>query len=216
MSLQEIPTIPDFGRLTGGLGQSLFDPPNVAGWAGGRTWITPSTLLTRGNLFRGVLFPDVKGFRPPDRTMPAADARVGQRFAQGLSMTEATKEDAAPGTMAESNMMVDRDEDYNTRYAGYKGYLLAFERTKLIPRAPLKLDLAAMARNAKADTADKVVDLFVRRFLSVTPADRERGLLVDFLRTRLGSSTLRPSDTLEESLRELLYLVFSMPEYQVG
>ena len=33
-------------------------------------------------------------------------------------------------------MMVDRDEDYNTRYGGYKGYLLAFERTKLIPRRP--------------------------------------------------------------------------------
>ena len=80
----------------------------------------------------------------------------------------------------------------------------------------MKLDLVAMARDAKADTADKVVDLFARRFLSVTPADRERGLLVDFLRTRLGSSTVRPSDTLEESLRELLYLVFSMPEYQVG
>ena len=121
MSLREVPTIPDFGRMTSSLGQSLFDPPNVAGWAGGRTWITPSTLLNRGNLFRGVLFPDVKGFRPPDRSMSATDARVGQRFAQGMSITEATKEDVDASTMAESNMMVDRDEDYNTRYGGYKG-----------------------------------------------------------------------------------------------
>ena len=58
MGLRELPTIPDFGRMTGGLGQSLFDPPNVAGWAGGRTWITPATLFQRGNLFRDVLFPD--------------------------------------------------------------------------------------------------------------------------------------------------------------
>ena len=65
MGLAEVPTIPDFGRMTGSLGQSLFDPPNVAGWAGGRTWITPATLLQRGNLFREVLFPDVKAFRPP-------------------------------------------------------------------------------------------------------------------------------------------------------
>lgn len=29
------------------LGQQLFDPPNVAGWPGGRAWITPSRLLNR-------------------------------------------------------------------------------------------------------------------------------------------------------------------------
>ncbi len=67
LGLRELPTVPDFGRLTGGLGQLLFDPPNVAGWAGGRTWITPATLLQRGNLFRDVLFPDVGGV-PPARS----------------------------------------------------------------------------------------------------------------------------------------------------
>ena len=216
MSLGQVPTIPDFGRMTSGLGQSLFDPPNVAGWAGGRTWITPSTLLNRGNLFRGALFPDVKGFRPPDRAMSATDARVGQRFVEGLSMTDATREDVDAKTMAESNMMVDRDEDYNTRYGGYKGNLLAFERTRLIPRSPAKIDLTAMVRAAGADTVDKVVDHFVRRFLSVTLGDRERGLLVEFLRGKLGSSTIQPGGKLEESLRELLYLVLSAPEYQLG
>jgi len=29
------------------LGQHLFEPPNVAGWPGGYTWITPSSLLSR-------------------------------------------------------------------------------------------------------------------------------------------------------------------------
>ena len=118
--------------MTGGLGQALFDPPNVAGWAGGRTWITPSTLLQRGNLFRDVLFPDVKGFRPPDRSMSATDARVGERLAQGHGHHRG--DEGRRRGDAESNMMVDRDEDYNTRYAGYKGNLMAFERTKLIPR----------------------------------------------------------------------------------
>jgi uncharacterized protein (DUF1800 family) len=216
MSLREMPTVPDFGRMTSSLGQSLFNPPNVAGWAGGRTWITPSTLLNRGNLFRGVLFPDVKGFRPPDRSMSATDARVGQRFVQGMSMTDATREDVDTKTMAESNMMVDRDEDYNTRYGGYKGNLLAFERTKLIPRSPAKIDLTAMVSAAGADTVDKVVDHFVHRFLSVPLADRERGLLVEFLRGKLGASTIRAGEKLEESLRELLYLVLSAPEYQLG
>jgi hypothetical protein len=214
--LREIPTIPGFGRMTASLGQSLFEPPNVAGWAGGRTWITPSTLLNRGNLMRGVLFPDVAGFRPPDRAMSATDSRVGQRLSQGMSITDATKEEGDTGTMAESNMMVERDEDYNTRYAGYKGYLLAFERTKLIPRRTAPLDLTAMVRSAGAETADAVVDHFARRFLSVPLPAKERAVLTKFLSDRLGSPRVQPGEKLEESLRELLYLVLSTPEYQVG
>ena len=81
MGLREVPTIPDFGRMTAGLGQSLFDPPNVAGWAGGRTWITPSTLLQRGNLFRDVLFPDVKGFRAA-RSRDVGHRRARRRAAR--------------------------------------------------------------------------------------------------------------------------------------
>jgi uncharacterized protein (DUF1800 family) len=211
MGLREVPTIPDFGRMTGSLGQTLFEPPNVAGWAGGRTWITPATLLQRGNLFRDVMFPDTKGFRPPDRAMSATDTRVGERLAQGMNITEATREGDA-----ESNKMVDRDEDYNTRYGGYAGSLLAFKRTKLIPRQPAAIDVTAMITAAHADTVDKVVDHLLHRFVSVPLAEKERALLVTFLRDKLGSSTVHPSETLEASLRELLYLVLSTPEYQLG
>jgi hypothetical protein len=217
LELSEVPTIPDFGRMTGTLGQTLFDPPNVAGWAGGRTWITPSTLLERGNLFRGVLFPDVKNFRPPDRAMSATDARVGQRLSKGMGITEATKEDNDGSTMAaESNMMVERDEDYNTRYGGYKGALMAFERTKLIPRRTAAIDLTAMVQAAGADTAEKVVDHFAGRFLSAPLARKDRAVLIEFLRGRIGASRVQPGPQLEESLRELLYLVLSTPEYQLG
>jgi uncharacterized protein DUF1800 len=211
MGLSDVPTIPDFGRMTASLGQSLFDPPNVAGWAGGRSWITPSTLFQRGNVLRGVLFADVDGFRAPDRSMGATDARVGQRLSQGMGITEATLEDAAPNQMAESNMMVERDEDYNTRYGGYKGILIAWERTKLIPRKPAPLDLAAMAAAAGADTADKIVDHFTRRFMSIPVAATDRARLVDFLSERLKNGGRR-----ELALRELLYAIWSMPGYQLG
>ena len=216
MGLTEVPTIPDFGRMTASLGQSLFDPPNVAGWAGGRTWITPSTLLERGNLFRGVLFPDVKNFRPPDRSMSPTDARVGQRLAQGMGITEATKEDDASMVMAESNMMVDRDEDYNTRYGGYKGWLQTFERTKIIPRRPAAINLTAMIQAAGGDTPEKIVDHLARRFLSVALGEKDRAVLIDFLRGRLGTTPVPPGPQLEDSLRELLYLVLSTPQYQLG
>ncbi len=128
-----------------------------------------------------------------------------------MNITEATREGDA-----ESNKMVDRDEDYNTRYGGYAGYQLAFKRTTLIPRHPAAVDLTAMIANARADTADKVVDHFVHRFLSVPLSAQHRGVLVSFLRDRLGTSDVRQGAALEPALRELLYLVLSTPEYQLG
>ena len=213
MGLRELPTIPDFGRLTGALGQTLFDPPNVAGWAGGRTWITPATLLQRGNLFRDVLFADATGFRAPDRLMPATYARVGENLARGMNITEATKEGTGD---AESNAQLERDEDYNTRYASYRGYVMAFERTRPIPRHVADLNLTAMIAGAHAGTAGAVVDHFAARFLSVPLAQKDRAVFVEFLRGKLGSSTVQPGEQLEPALRELLYLVLSTPEYQLS
>jgi hypothetical protein len=205
MGLHELPTIPDFGRLTSSLGQTLFDPPNVAGWAGGRTWITPATLLQRGNLFRDVLFADARTFHPPDRLMPATYARVGENIAKGMNITEATKEGTGD---AESNAQLERDEDYNTRYASYRGYVAAFERTRPIPRHVADLNVSAMVTAARATTAEEIVDHLTRRFLSVPLSAKDRSVLVEFLR---GKSTTSESD-----LRELLYLVLSAPQYQVG
>jgi hypothetical protein len=213
LGLREVPTIPDFSRTTGGIGQTLFNPPNVAGWAGGRTWITPATLFQRGNLFRDVLFPDVKVFRPPDRGMPAIYARVGEGLAKGMNITDATRDGAGD---AESTMLADRDEDFNTRYGSYRGYLMAYERTKLVPRHVAAIDLTAMVNAAGATTVDAVVDHFIHRFLRVPLAVKDRTVLVQFLRGELGASTLQPGPTLEPSLRELLYLVLSTPEYQLG
>lgn len=205
MGLRELPTIPDFGRLTGALGQTLFDPPNVAGWAGGRTWITPATLMQRGNLFRDVLFVDPKNFRAPDRLMPATYARVGDNLAKGMNVTEATKEGTGD---AESNAQVDRDEDYNTRYASYRGYVAAFERTRPIPRRVADLNLVAMIAAAHLGTPDAVVDYFARRFLSVPLSANDRAAFVAFFQGKSLSD--------ESALRELLYLVLSTPEYQLS
>ncbi|HUK32974.1 MAG TPA: DUF1800 domain-containing protein [Vicinamibacterales bacterium] len=204
MGLRELPTIPDFGRLTGALGQTLFDPPNVAGWAGGRTWITPATLMQRGNLFRDVLTADAKSFRAPDRLMPVTYARVGENLANGMNVTEATKEGTGD---AESNAQVDRDEDYNTRYASYNGYRMAFDRTKPIPRHVADLSLVSMVAAAHADTPEDVVDHFAKRFLSVPLSAQERAEFASFFQ---GKSVAD-----ESALRELLYLVLSTPEYQV-
>lgn len=61
MGLDKIPGTPYFPLVTAQLGQALGDPPNVAGWDGGRAWINPSTLIERGNVLRYVLFPGHQG-----------------------------------------------------------------------------------------------------------------------------------------------------------
>ncbi len=42
------------------LGQSLFEPPNVKGWEGGRSWISASTFLMRCNLSSSLVIPSAK------------------------------------------------------------------------------------------------------------------------------------------------------------
>src|SRR5258708_22675607 len=39
-------------RMMQGLGQTLFDPPNVKGWAGGESWVTTYSLLLRQQFLR--------------------------------------------------------------------------------------------------------------------------------------------------------------------
>jgi hypothetical protein len=128
-----------------------------------------------------------------------------------MNITEATREGDA-----ESNMMADRDEEYNTRYGGYKGALDAFARTKLVPRRPASVSLTKLVADASAGTADEVVNHFIGRFLSVPPAEEDRRAIVEFLTKRMGSPSLRQGPQLEGALRETLYLVLSTPEYQLG
>lgn len=71
------------------LGQSLFQPPNVAGWDGGRAWITTHTLLARYNIAGYLVKGPASGFRPPlvhHRKAPAANNRDGrERLARQLA-----------------------------------------------------------------------------------------------------------------------------------
>ena len=211
LGLVELPTIPDFNRLTANLGQTLFNPPNVAGWAGGRTWVTPATLLQRGNLFRSVLYPDADGFWAPDRVVPGIYRQVEERLARGMNITAATQEGDA-----ESSQLADRDEDYNTRYGGYMGYVMAFEKLHPIPRRVAELDMVTLLADAGAERVEDVVDHLIRRFLRISPSASDRMVLVEFLREELGANEVSPTPQTEASLRALLYLILSTPEYQLA
>jgi len=221
LGLTEIPGIPDFNSTTRDLGQELFHPPNVAGWEGGRSWITPALLLQRGNVAREVLFPDAANFQSPDHHMPDTNREVAIKIAQGYDITKATIEGdgnaAADNSMSMFNMMADADEDFNTRYGSTQGWLEAFRRVKPILRQPAQLNLAQMVSKAHLHTTTEVVDYFLARFLRVPLAADDRQSLIDFLTKELGSDQIQPAASyVEEPLRLLVHLIMSTPEYQLG
>jgi hypothetical protein len=219
LGLTEVPGIPDFNEITANLGQELFWPPTVAGWARGRSWITPGLLLERGNFVRDVMFPDID-FLAHDRYSPDPTIReVHLRIKDGYDITSATMPAGMDegGMMAESNMAADRDEDFNTRYGSYRGWQLAIERVKPIPRQTAQVDLAGMVLAENLENTEQVVDYLLARFLNVPVGEPERRMLVAFLDEQLGTSDIARARTyLEDPLRMLVHLIMSQPEYQLG
>jgi len=214
MGLTAVPGVPDFNGATGALGQRLFAPPTVAGWPDGRSWITPGLLLERGNFARDVLFPDI-AFIPGDRYGGGDIRPVSARIRDGADITTAT---AQPGdrVMAQSNANIDRDEDFNTRYGSYRGWQMAIERVKAIPRDTAQINLSAMLAAAGAKTTGEAVDHFITRFMRVPPGAAAKARMVAFLDNELGTTDLKAAESyMEQPLRMTLHLVMSQPEYQL-
>ena len=216
LGLTEVPGVPDFNRATSALGQFLFRPPTVAGWAHGRSWVTPGLLLERGNFIRDVLFPDIN-FIPSDRYNGSATIRaVADSIARGDDITTATMPDTGE-VMAESNMMADRDEDFNTRYGSFRGWQMAIQRVKPIPRHTAQVDLTRMIRDENLTNTEQVVDYLIHRFMRVAPGADKRRMLIDFLTDELGTNDIgRAESYLEDPLRLVLHLIMSEPEYQLS
>ena len=219
LGLGVVPGVPDFHETISALGQTLFWPPTVAGWAQGRSWITPGLLIERGNFARDIVFPDI-GFIPPDRN-PGEDfqiLQVSEKLARGLDISSATVPDNKD-QMATANMMADRDEDFNTRYGSYRGWQKALEKVKPLPRHTAPIDLTKMLMTSKTPpkTPADVVDYFVARMFVVPPSPGERERLAAFLEKELGTKDIGHAQSyMEEGLRMLLHLILSSPEYQLG
>jgi len=218
MGLTAVPGIPDFNEQSEMLGQKLFYPPNVAGWAHGRSWITPGLLLARGNVIYDTVYPPIN-FVAPDRVAnglyqiePVAD-----KLAQGQDVTTATKpEGKSSGEMSMSNQG-DRDEDFNTRFASYNAWRKAIEKVKPIERAPAQLNVSQLVRQAKCTTTDEAVAYLAKRFLSVNVDAAVQAKIADLLSQDLGTRNLQEADSyMEDALRNALHVILSLPAYQLG
>jgi len=216
MGLTEVPGVPDFNDITESLGQKLLYPPTVAGWANGKSWITPGLLLARGNFVYDTLFPDIN-FLPPDR-YPLTDYKIGavnEKLALGFDVTSATKPDSKEVTSM--SMQADRDEDFNTRLASFRGWQMALQKVKPIPRATAQLDLSAMVLGAGCKNTREAVDYLLARFVSVRLEESTHARIAKFLENELGTTDITAASTyLEEPLRSTLHVILSLPEYQLG
>ena len=224
LGLRKLPGVPDFNSATSELGQVLLNPPTVAGWAQGRTWITPGMLLARGNLAGQVLFPDLINFADPNLDPGATIREVNKRILQGMDIAAATSEANAASAMkpgeeggkAMANILADKEE-FNTRYGSLNGWREAVRKIKPILRVPAQVNLAGMALAARPKTTADVVNAMLERFLSVPVAPEVRATMIRFLDDGLGTHDIdRAATYLEEPLRLLVHLIMSTPEYQLA
>jgi uncharacterized protein (DUF1800 family) len=86
------------------LGQDLFEPPNVKGWPGGETWITPASLVARN---------DVLGRLLDNRGLVAAPLPTGT---EGLAIRVAGEAWQGPPrmrvTINDGTLLAERDIDF--------------------------------------------------------------------------------------------------------
>ena len=73
-----------------------------------------------------------------------------------------------------------------------------------------------MVLDAKLQNTTQVVDYLIHRFMRVPPGDDARQKLIAFLNKDLGTADIAVAQTyMEDSLRLVLHLIMSQPEYQL-
>jgi len=210
-----VPGVPDFNQSTIAMGQHLLNPPSVAGWAGGKAWITPGLLIARGNVARDVLIPDMTGFRDWNFSAGSDDI-LGRRLRDGYDVGAATAVNDPTNMSAFDRTALERDERFNTRISGYIGWEQAARKLIPTPRQAARFDLSPMVLDSGAKTTGDAVDYLLWRLLRVPAATEVRDALVAFLTKELGTDSLDRARTyMEDPLRMTAHLVMSTPEYQI-
>jgi hypothetical protein len=215
LGVDAIPGVPDFNQATISMGQHLLNPPSVAGWAGGKAWITPGLLIERGNVARDVLIPDMTGFR--DWNFAAgSDDILGRRLRDGYDVGAATAVNDPAKMTTFDRVALERDEKFNTRISGYIGWEQAARRLIPTPRNAAQFDLTLMVLESGSRTAGEAVDFLLWRLLRVPTAKVTRDACVTFLNKELGTDSIDRARTyMEDPLRMTVHLIMSTPEYQI-
>ncbi len=195
-------------RGMGSLGQMLFEPPNVKGWDGGRSWVTTSALLDRYNLCSALV-----GQVEDRRRLASARPRAGAgktRAPAPKARDEAGREAAAPPGRAEGTDAPERARQealgrQGARRRTSQGNVSIFNPIAEVRRLPRK-DARAIASH------------FARLLLSQPPGESMQASLVEYLETG-PEGERRPFHPALEDARErihgLLKLIVNTPEFQL-
>ena len=216
LGVDAIPGVPDFNQSTIAMGQHLLNPPSVAGWAGGKAWITPGLLIARGNVARDVLIPDMTGFKDWNFSAGTDDI-LGRRLRDGYDIGAATAVND-PAKMSTFDMVAqERDEQFNTRISGYIGWEQAARKLIPTPRNAAEVNLTRMVLESGSKTTGEAVDYLMWRMLRVPTATVTRDVFVTFLTKELGTDNIDRAKTyMEDPLRMTVHLIMSTPEYQIA
>ncbi len=220
LGAQDVPGVPDFNRVTITLGQHLLNPPSVAGWAQGKSWITPALIQERGNVAFDYLFPNVIDFRDPNFLSRRGDGIVGERLRRGYDFGAAIALDDAddPDKMSAFDLAnLERAELFNTRVSGYQAWAEAMRKLIPTPRGAARIDLTQIVLDSGSATTGEAVDALLRRFVRVPVSSDARDSLVAFLDEELGTSEISRARTyMEDPLRMVTHFIMSTPEYQIN
>ena len=212
--MRAIPGVPDFNEARA-LGQQLFSPPPWPAGRGAGVGSRRGCCWSVAISARASCSPTSTS-SPPDRYTPRDDLACTRDPAGPRHLERDHGRAEVRGEMAESNMLADRDEDFNTRYGSYRGWQMAIDRVKPIPRRPLRSiwprwSLLPAGHDRAGGRLFPAASCACR---SARPSARR---LVDFLDGELGTGDIARADTyLEDPLRLLLHLMMSQPEYQLG
>lgn len=230
LGIESVPGTPYFPYVSTALGQALGNPPNVAGWDGGRSWINPSTLIERGNVMRHLLFPheaegqyDIGPFAGryqryvnahKDVLKRDRDAVMGSAAAMGGTMM---MEEGASRMVAPSAQLINATPEYDLPYGVYNGKSKAYETIRAPDQSPARLNLTGLLSEAGVETASDAVIYLERVLLRLPLKDDARVKITQFLVNEMGHAEIDLDNPAAESmLREVTHLIMSAPEYQLS
>ncbi len=229
LGLDRVPGTPSFYYVSAQLGQALGNPPNVAGWQGGRAWINPSTLIERGNVMRHLLFPaeaeglyDLGPFAGRYQRYVNAHMDVLRRDREGVISApgdtgEGMSDPEESMMMAPSANMINEAPAYDLPYGVFNGKTMAFARIKAPNQEPADFSLTSMLQKAGATTVSDALTYLERRFLRLPLSTSVRATIRKTIEALNGGEDLAYAlPQTEGTLRELLHSIMSSPEYQLG
>lgn len=212
---------------TGILGQRLFYPPNVKGWAEGPAWITTSSIMQRAN-FAGVLLGEVRlSDFAQDAAMVEDDDMMSASTAGAWTQTGPSPDDAtgneADNGPGEAGEDVEPAQLAKATEAAAKIDLGEMRRLRGFDRMGWKPRLSFVAQLAREDRRRDggMADALLRDLLAVDVGPETRSEVVRFLRRERQALGVENGELLDDPyaaeplLRRVAHLILSLPEAQL-